>query len=69
MRCSGGASRGAKELHQLTTDPTEQQNVIDRYPEIAAQLQAQLDARLPADDAAPPPTESPLQRMQGHGYW
>ena len=60
---------GAKILYHLTKDPHEQHNVIDRYPEIVARLQAQLDARMPARETAPTPVENPVRQMQGHGYW
>jgi arylsulfatase len=33
-----------RELYDLATDPQQQQNVIDQYPEIATKMQAHLDA-------------------------
>lgn len=33
-----------RELYDLASDPEQQQNVIDKYPEIAAKMQAHLDA-------------------------
>ena len=45
------------------------EELIAQHPEIAATLQAQLDARLPAEEAAPAPGKNPVQQMQGHGYW
>lgn len=65
------------ELYDLTADPGERQNVVDRHPDLARRFQSVVEYHLErvqathADSEEEKPTEVPeevLERLRGLGY-
>ena len=59
-------------LHELTTDPAEEMNLVSDYPDIAAGMRAEMLRRVTALEAATEKTKldaEALKMLREHGYW